>query len=216
MPRIAAPSVQEHVARQEAAVVAAAIRLFNERGVHDVSVADIAAEVGLARNSLYRYFPDKAHILAAWFRHTITPLIEESAAIAAEDGPVADRLERWVDAHLAYLTNPEHASLLGAWGETSNLPDDVRSELGEGHQRLYAALGRILADITTPERDLEVVALLVAAVVRSGAEQVRSGADPGVVAEEVRRAARAIAGVAGAPAVRSGRRAGTSSPRPAS
>src|SRR6478736_2506991 len=98
MPRIAADSVQEHVARQEAAVIEAAIRLFNERGVRDVTLGDIAKEVGLARNSLYRYFPDKAHILAAWFRTTIAPLVAESNEIANEDAPVADRLERWVDA----------------------------------------------------------------------------------------------------------------------
>lgn len=195
MPRIAAGSVQEHVARQEAAVVAAAIRLFNERGVHDVSVADIAAEVGLARNSLYRYFPDKAHILAAWFRHTITPLVEQSNAIAAEVGPAGERLGRWVDAQLAYLTNPDHAALLGAWGETPNLPDDVRAELAAGHRELYAALGRILIETSPPPRDLDVVAFLIAAVVRSGAEQVRAGAPSAVVFKEVRRAARAIAGV---------------------
>lgn len=195
MPRIAAGSVQEHVARQEAAVVAAAIRLFNERGVHDVSVADIAAEVGLARNSLYRYFPDKAHILAAWFRHTIEPLVEESNAIAAEDGPADERLDRWVDAQLGYLTNPDHAALLGAWGETPNLPDDVRAELAAGHRELYAALDRILADASPTHRDLGVVALLIAAVVRSGAEQVRGGSTSTVVFDEVRRAARAIAGL---------------------
>jgi AcrR family transcriptional regulator len=196
MPKIAADSVQEHVARQEAAVIDAAIRLFNERGVRDVGLADIAKEVGLARNSLYRYFPDKAHILAAWFRTTIAPLVVESNDIAADDAPVADRLERWVDAQFAYLTDPDHAAMLMASNAMTDLPDDVRTELGAGHRELYASLATIRRDAFAdrPDRDLDVVTMLVAAVVRSGAEQVRSGADATAVRNEVRRAAWAIVG----------------------
>src|SRR5690606_10118161 len=71
VPRISAESVAAHVARQEAAVLDAAVRLFSERGYSEVTIGDIAAEVGLARNSLYRYFPDKDHILLAWFRREL-------------------------------------------------------------------------------------------------------------------------------------------------
>ena len=45
-----------------------AIRLFLERGYENVTLGDIAVGIGLARNSLYRYFPDKAHILLRWFQ----------------------------------------------------------------------------------------------------------------------------------------------------
>ncbi|HQF96463.1 MAG TPA: TetR/AcrR family transcriptional regulator, partial [Microthrixaceae bacterium] len=117
MPKIAADSVHEHVARQEAAVIEAAIRLFNERGVRNVNLGDIAKEVGLARNSLYRYFPDKGHILAAWFRITIAPLVELCAVIAEADEPPAHRIARWVDAQFDYLTAPDHAAMLMASNE---------------------------------------------------------------------------------------------------
>jgi AcrR family transcriptional regulator len=196
MPKIAADSVQEHVARQEAAVIDAAIRLFNERGVRDVGLADIAKEVGLARNSLYRYFPDKAHILAAWFRTTIAPLVVESNEIAAADAPVADRLVRWVDAQFASLTDPDHAAMLMASNEMETLPDDVRAELGAGHRELYGSLATILRDAFAdqPDRDAEVVTMLIAAVVRNAAEQVRSGADAATVRDELRRATVSMTG----------------------
>ena len=76
MPRIAADNIAEHVANQQAAVLDAAVRLFTASGYHDVSLGDIASEVGLARNSLYRYFPDKAHLLLAWFRVVVPETIE--------------------------------------------------------------------------------------------------------------------------------------------
>ena len=194
MPKITAASVPEHVAHQEAAVIEAAIRLFNERCVRNVTLGDIAKEVGLARNSLYRYFPDKAHILAAWFRTTIAPLVAESNEIANDDTPVADRLVRWVDAQFAYLTDPDHAAMLMASNEMTTMPDDVRAEIGAGHRELYAPLAIILRDALAdgPDRDLDVVMMLIAAVVQSGAEQVRSGADATAVRDEVRRATRAI------------------------
>ena len=71
MPRISADTIAEHVARQEAAVLDAAVRLFVERGYREVGLADIAAEVGLARSSLYRYVPDKAHLLVQWYRREV-------------------------------------------------------------------------------------------------------------------------------------------------
>jgi len=190
MPKIAAESIHEHVAHQEAAVIDAAIRLFNEHGVRNVSLADIAAEVGLARNSLYRYFPDTAHILAAWFRITITPLVEQSNAIAADGSLAESRLTRWVEAQLDYLTDPDHAAMLLASNEMTSLPDDVRADLGAGHRELYGSLTRILRDSfeDRTDRSPEVVTMLVAALVRSAAEQVRAGADPQTVRRELARA----------------------------
>ena len=44
-----------------------------------MSMGEIAAEVGLARNSLYRYFPDKAHILLEWFRDELPRQAARSA-----------------------------------------------------------------------------------------------------------------------------------------
>ena len=64
MPKITGDSIAEHVAAQEAAVIAATVSLFAERGAGNVTIADIAAEVGLARTSVYRYFPTKGAIVA--------------------------------------------------------------------------------------------------------------------------------------------------------
>lgn len=176
--------------------MAAAIRLFTERGVAEVSLADIAREVGLARNSLYRYFPDKAHILAAWFRTTIAPLVAESEAIAASDAPVDLRLARWVDAQLDYLVAPDHAAMLLASTEMDRLPDDVRTERGAGHRELYSSLASIIGkDLKAARRDTTVVSLLIAALVRGAAEQIRAGAAPKTVRGELRRCALAAAGV---------------------
>jgi AcrR family transcriptional regulator len=195
VPRITADTVAEHIAQQEAAVIDAASRLFAERGVSQVSLATIASEVGLARNSLYRYFPDKGHILAAWFRAELAPLQDVSTAIAAEDRPAAERLDRWLRLHLEYLTAPEHQAMMTAANEMSALTDAVRADIAAGHRDLYGTLGLIVAELVAdadPPRDVRVLTMLLTGVLRSSADLiVAGGADPDVVAAELRRVAHA-------------------------
>lgn len=194
MPRIAADTVAEHVAQQEAAVVAAAARLFGERGVARVSMADIAAEVGLKRNSLYRYFPDKGHLLAAWFRVELAPLQEQSEAIAAADEPAEQRLRRWIELQLDYLTAPEHQAMTDAFAESAGLADEVRDDIGRGHRELYATLGAILSDVRGSQGSTAVDTLLVAGALRSAAELVIAGTDRALVLGRLCRLAVALTG----------------------
>ena len=195
MPRITADTVAEHIAQQEAAVIDAASRLFAERGVSQVSLATIASEVGLARNSLYRYFPDKGHILAAWFRAELAPLQVASTAIATDGRPAGERLDAWLRLHLDYLTAPEHQAMMSAATEMSSLTDDVRADIADGHRDLYATLGMIVADLVAdarPPRNTRVLTMLLAGVLRSSADLVvAGGVDPDVVAAELHRVAHA-------------------------
>lgn len=192
MPRIAADTVAEHVAQQEAAVVAAAARLFGERGVARVSLADIAAEVGLKRNSLYRYFPDKGHLLAAWFRVELAPLQEQSEAIVGSDAPADVRLRRWLELQLDYLTAPEHQAMTDAFAESSVLSDEVRADIGRGHQELYSTLEQILAAASPDGGSGRVDTTLVAGALRSAAELVIGGAERDLVIERLTRLASAL------------------------
>lgn len=195
MPKIAADTVAEHIAQQEAAVIAAATRLFAERGVSQVSLATIAAEVGLARNSLYRYFPDKGHILAAWFRTELAPLQDASTAIASAEQPADQRLDAWLRLHLDYLTAPEHQAMMSAATEMASVTDDVRADIAAGHRDLYATLGLIVADLLAaaePPRDSRVVTMLVTGLLRSAADLVvAGGADLDLVRTELLHTARA-------------------------
>lgn len=197
MPRISADSVAEHVAAQEAAVVDAAASLFARRSASSVTMADIAAEVGLARNSLYRYFPDKSHILATWFRRELEPLAERSNEIArGHDAPLT-KLHQWIDLQLGYLRAPEHRQMIEVMTELATLEDPVRSAVAGGHEALYASVTGIIdavlaAEGTAPGRDSGVLTSLVAGLLRSAMELDDSNADPEMVRSEVHRAAEAL------------------------
>lgn len=194
MPRITAGTIAEHVAQQEAAVLAAAVRLFTERGIDQVTMGDIAAEVGLARSSLYRYFSDKGHLLARWFHIEMAPLVAASHDITSADVPATERLEQWLDLHLDYLMAPGHRAMITATIGFGGLDPALRVEMAGGHQALYDSLAIIIGELfgSDTDRDLAVVTMLVVGLVRAAADQAARGSGPEVVRYELQSAAFAV------------------------
>jgi len=83
------------VATSHAAIERAAFRLFAERGFDAVTMADIAAEVGVGRRTLFRYFESKNDIPWGQFDRTL----DGFRAILAEmpvDLPLHEAVHRGV------------------------------------------------------------------------------------------------------------------------
>ena len=86
MPRIEAPTLAEHHAQRRAAIVAAAVDLLGREGIGAVTPAAVASGSGLARSSLYQYFPSTAALVAAAVEESFTRtriLIERGQSRAA-------------------------------------------------------------------------------------------------------------------------------------
>lgn len=205
MPRITAPNIAAHVAQQEAAVVRAATELFAERGFAAVTMADIAERVGLARSSLYRYFPDKDHILLAWLRRETAALVQRSTAIATSDAPPQVRLRRWLRLQLDYLAEPDHQLFTRVLASLGDLDADVLDAVVDQHRRLYATVEPIVADALRvtgggrSRRDPQLVAELIVGLLRAAGEAVGRGVPAGRVRRELERAALAVVGDASEP-----------------
>ena len=167
-----------------------------ERGVAAVSLGDIAAEVGLRRTSLYRYFPTKGHILQVWFDREMDPLLARTRETVAEHGPTTEGLRAWLDVQLDFVTDEAHRALVTASAAEPDLSPEVVAHFGQRHRELYATLGDILkaGGARTPE-ETRVRALLVAGLIRSSADIVASGVPASAVRDELHRAAIAVAGL---------------------
>jgi len=198
MPRITGPDIATHVARQEAAVLAAATELFANRGYARVSMGDIADAVGLARTSLYRYFPDKDHILLAWLRRDIGDLLDRSEQVAADRVALPlpeDRLRAWLTLQFGFLRNPEHALVMGLAAEMDAMGDEVRAEVVDQHVRLYASVERIVADAIGSRpgtRRTTTVAAFVGGLLRTANELLSRGGSPEQVHRDFEAAALAV------------------------
>jgi AcrR family transcriptional regulator len=65
-------------------ILAAASKMFADRGYEAVTLREIAQEIGYTHAVIYQHFPDKWHILAELSRETIALLIQNFDAIAAK------------------------------------------------------------------------------------------------------------------------------------
>ncbi|MEV7772772.1 TetR family transcriptional regulator [Kitasatospora sp. NPDC086791] len=102
-------------------LLAAAVRLFHQRGFDNVSTDRIGAAVGISGPSVYRHFDSKAHLLAASLVRGRERLRHEvDGAIAAADGPGA-ALTAGLGAYVRFALG--NGDYLGAMlSETERLP----------------------------------------------------------------------------------------------
>jgi AcrR family transcriptional regulator len=87
---------REAAARNEQTIVAAAAKLFAQRGVADVEVRDIASEAGVGVGTVYRRFGDKASLIAAVIGEQERALQDALLSGAPPLGPGAPAGERLV------------------------------------------------------------------------------------------------------------------------
>lgn len=81
-------------------IVAAAAKVFREKGYHQSTTEDIAAEVGMLKGSLYYYIQKKEDLLHAVVEKPVQEMVDNLRAIAASDAPVAEKIHLLIADHL--------------------------------------------------------------------------------------------------------------------
>jgi AcrR family transcriptional regulator len=92
---VTVPSPSRRAERKErlrSEILAAASKMFADRGYEAVTLREIAKEIGYTHAVIYQHFPDKAHILAELSRETIGLLIQNFDATAAQHPRPKERL----------------------------------------------------------------------------------------------------------------------------
>ncbi|WP_282695414.1 helix-turn-helix domain-containing protein [Streptomyces sp. CC208A] len=107
------PKERADAARNRAAVLEAAARLFAEHGVEAVSMDQVAAAAGVGKGTLFRRFGDKAGLAVALLdarERVLQEAILRGPAPLGPGAPADERLAAFVDAYLDYLL--EHLALV--------------------------------------------------------------------------------------------------------
>ena len=148
MPRIAAPTVAEHHARQRRALLDAAHALLAETG-EAPSMTAVARRAGLARSSVYQYFgspQDLLHQVVADVFPSWASQVERRVADAASPG---ERVWAYVEANLELFASSGQAvaQALSRVVEPSVLQGPVQ----EFHAQLQVPLRDALADLGEPD-----------------------------------------------------------------
>jgi len=89
-------------------------KLVAEHGLAAVTMSKIAAETGIGRATLYKYFPDLEAILVAWHERQVSSHLEQLARVRAQAGPPGRRLEAVLAAYARLTWARPHGAGLAA------------------------------------------------------------------------------------------------------
>ena len=128
-------------------ILETAERLFYRDGYHAVGVDTIVAESGVAKMTLYRHFPSKDHLIAAYLERTNEQLLTwVEKLIAPHEDPRA-ALEAVFDGVAKLASSPEclGCAFVGAAGEFPE-PDHPGHRVAAEPKRAVVARLRELAE----------------------------------------------------------------------
>ncbi len=130
---------------REEEILAAAARIFREKGYHATSVRDIAESVGMLKGSLYHYIRSKEELLARLFEGALEETIVDLDRIAALKHQPSRRLRMMVRAYVrAVTTNLDAVALyLREW---RSLPPPHLARVRTQRRAMRALFERVIAD----------------------------------------------------------------------
>jgi AcrR family transcriptional regulator len=152
MPRLWSDSIASHRREVTDAVLDAAGRLVAERGPAAVTMAQIAADAGIGRATLYKYFPSIDAVLAAWHRREVAGHLAALRTVRDRHAGKPDALEALLAAYgrIVRESRPTRAPVLHADEHVAraraHLLDVVAETLEEG-----AAAGLVREDVAARE-----------------------------------------------------------------
>lgn len=136
-------------ARKQQAIVAAASEILNRDGVKGMTLANVAARVGLITTSVTYYFRKKEELAVACFLDAIAR-VEALVDVAMQESDPRVRIQRvlqlWLQLRRRVATGEEPAVAL--FGEMRTLHKPQRTVVGDAYRRFFAKLCELF---DTPE-----------------------------------------------------------------
>ena len=153
MPRLWKDSVAEHRHAVREAIMTTAATVAARHGPNAVTMSQIAAEAGVGRATLYKYFPDVDAVLVAWHEQQIEAHLQELAAVRDRTGAAGDRLRAVLEAYASIAQEHSGTELAAALHRRDHvaraearLRDFVRDLVDEG-----ARAGELRSDVPADE-----------------------------------------------------------------
>ena len=188
MPRIQADSVTEHKALIRKRLLDAATDVFAEVGYDQTTFADLAAEAGVGRTTIYDYFSDKEDLLASLIEEELPVTLDAMVAGLPDGVPTTDRLEALLRALVEFVaTDPTLGYLLHR--EVPKMGPEAARRAEAAHAGLIGEFVGLLSDgvaqgVLKP-LPLDVMGHLVQDCVMSGAKILIDAPNPSERLDEV-------------------------------
>lgn len=173
MPRIDAPTLVQHRAARERALLEAARGLLTEHPDRVPSLAEVGALAGLSRSSVYQYYASREDLLAAVVADSFPRWQHRlSAAVASADGPRA-RVLAFLRANLELVADGEHALARTLAGVAPS--EDLARRSRDFHDHLLLPVVDALVELGAP--DPSTTTELINALVHAASRRLEQDGD---------------------------------------
>lgn len=170
MPRISAPTVAEHRARQRAAILDAAEDVVADSGVAALTFAAVAARSGLARSSLYEYFDSPGMLLAALVTDRMQRWGDRARDRLAAIPDPGERVAAYIEAALSPSTGRRRLSRAVTM---TDLPPECAAALADLHHVMAEPLAQAITDLGV--QDVEQATGMVQGLIEAAMRAVDAG-----------------------------------------
>ena len=153
MPKLWNETIAAHRRAVRDAILDTTVALVSEHGLAAVTMSQIAAQTGIGRATLYKYFPDVEAILLAWHDHHVSAHLAQLSALRDQAGDAAGRLDAVLGAY-ALIQHRRHANELAALLHREEHVARAQQQLGALLRDLLvegAASGVVRGDVAPEE-----------------------------------------------------------------
>ena len=156
MPKLWNETIEEHRHAVREATLDTTAALVAEHGLRSVTMSQIAAETGIGRATLYKYFPDVDAILLAWHERQVSGHLAELAAVRDQAGDAYERLEAVLEAYalIRHRSHRHHDTELMTFLHRDEHVDRAQQHLGDLIRDLLAeaaTTGAVRNDVAPDE-----------------------------------------------------------------
>jgi AcrR family transcriptional regulator len=113
MPKLWRETIAAHRREVRDATLDTTAALVAEHGLRSVTMSQIAAETGIGRATLYKYFSDVEAILVAWHERQVARHLEHLAEVRDQASDAGERLKAVLEAY-ALISHHHHETELAA------------------------------------------------------------------------------------------------------
>jgi AcrR family transcriptional regulator len=130
-----------------AEIVAAARKVFSKKDFRDATMEEIAEASGLAKGTIYQYFPSKQEVFLAAVREGIKELVQSTRERVDKAAGAYAKVEAFVRTRVEYLEqNRDFFNAYQAWFGAITHPASLNSELRELYQQQLEYMSAILQE----------------------------------------------------------------------
>jgi AcrR family transcriptional regulator len=117
VPKLWSETIEAHRREVRDATLDTIAALVAEHGLRSVTMSRIAAETGIGRATLYKYFSGVEAILVAWHERQINRHLEYLAEVRDQAGDAGERLEAVLEAYalISHESHGQHDTELAAF-----------------------------------------------------------------------------------------------------